>query len=235
MRILSIIFLLCYSFGCQNSKINTDQQRYNLKDTIYINSYSIRDTFKFSKAEFKLIIENHPEMNSDLPLHPDIAYKKNNNGFYSETGQDVYYTIYAYFLEKKNLNAKHLKIKLINAYNKVNIIHGIYKRGGSFFSHQKARIAAYAEYSAYKYRNDKPNLKNFNEIKTKYIEDLQTKIENGIVKLVNTPENVKLLLIKEIDLEISQLEELIENNILLEAVKDFDQCYYNYENIDQIW
>jgi hypothetical protein len=235
MRILSILFLFYYSFGCQNPKINTEMQSFNLKDSVSIHSHSIQDTFKFSKEEFKLIIENHPEINSYPPLHPDIVYQKNNNGFYSETGQDVYYTIYAYFLEKKNHNSKQLRIKLIDAFHKVNIIHGIYKRGGSFFGHQKARIAAYAEYTSYKYRNVKPNQKNFKRLKTKYIENLQTKIKNGIIKLVNTPENVKQLLIKEINLEISQLEELIENNILLEAIQDFEQLYYNYENNDQIW
>jgi hypothetical protein len=215
--------------------INTKQQGVHFKDSISIKSNSIQDTFKFSKAKFKSIINSHPEINLYPPLHPDLAYQKNNKGFISETGQDIYYTIYAHLLEKNNINAKQLRIKLIEAFHKVNNIHSLYKRGGSGFAHQKARITAYAEFNIYSYSNIKPNLKGFRKNKAKYIKSLINNMEKGVMKLVNTPEYAKTLILKDINSEISKLEKLIENDVVLEAVKNFEQKYYNYKNIDLIW
>lgn len=233
MRILSAL-LLCCCFGCQNSKKNNVQQANHLEDSVLIHSYSIRDTFKFSKVEFKSIVENHAEINLYPPLHPDIAYQNNNKGFNSETGQDVYFTIYAYYLEKNNHNSEQFRNKLIKAFRKLNNIHGLYKRGGSFFGHQKARIAAYAEFNVYIYREKKPTYEDFKKNKTNYIDSLKINFEKGIKKLVNTPEKAKSMLLKEINHEISQLEKLIENDIILEAVRNFEQRHYNYDNIDLV-
>ena len=204
-------------------------------DTVLIHSHSIRDIFKFSKGKFKSIVENHAEINLYPPLHPDIAYQNNNKGFSSETGQDVYFTIYAYYLEKNNHNSEQLRTKLVEAFNKLNNIHGIYKRGGSFFGHQKARIAAYAEFSVYSYRDRKPNYEDFKKNKAKHIDSLKINFKKGIKKLVNTPKKAKTLLFKEINLEISELEKMIDNDIVLEAVQDFEQRHYNYDNFDAIW
>ena len=235
MRILSVLMLCCCLFGCQNFNKNTEQKAYHLKDSISIHSHSIGDTFKFSKAEFKSILENHPEINLHPPLHPEIAYQNNDKGFDSETGQDVYFTIYAHYLEKNNRDAEQFRTKLIEVFHKMNSIHGVYKRGGSFFGHQKARIAAYAEFDVYSYRKRKPTLEDLKKNKTKYIESLKVCFEKGIVKMVNTPEKSKTLLLKEINLEISQLEKLIDNDIILKAVRDFEQRHYNYDNIDLSW
>ena len=227
--------LCCCLFGCQNSKKKTEQNTYHLKDSISIHSHSIRDTFKFSKVEFKSILDNHPEINLHPPLHPDIAYQNNDKGFNSETGQDVYFTIYAYNLEKYNHNIEQFRTKLIEAFHKVNYIHGLYKRGGSFFGHQKARIAAYAEFDVYSYRKRKPTLKDLKKNKTNYIDSLKINFEKGIKKLVNTPEKAKTFLLEDIYLEISQLEKLIDNDIMLKAIRDFEQRHYNYDNYDLIW
>ena len=234
MRILSILMLCCCLFGCQNSNKNTEQKAYHLKDSISIHSHSIRDTFKFSKEEFKSILENHPEINLHPPLHPEIAYHNNDKGFNSETGQDVYFTIYAHYLEKNNRDAEQFRTKLIEVFHKVNGIHGVYKRGGSFFGHQKARITAYAEFDVYSYKNKKPTTEDFNINKEKFIERLKINFEKRIVKMVNSTENTKALLLQEINIEISELEKLIDNDIILKAVRDFEQRHYNYDNIDLV-
>ena len=226
--------LCCCLFGCQNFNKNTEQKAYHLKDSISIHSHSIGDTFKFSKAEFKSILENHPEINLHPPLHPEIAYQNNEKGFNSETGQDVYFTIYAYNLEKHNHNREQFRTKLIEAFHKVNSIHGLYKRGGSFFGHQKARITAYAEFDVYSYKNKKPTTEDFNINKEKFIERLKINFEKRIVKMVNSTENTKALLLQEINIEISELEKLIDNDIILKAVRDFEQRHYNYDNIDLV-
>ena len=168
------------------------------------------------------------------PLHPEIAYQNNDKGFNSETGQDVYFTIYAYNLEKHNHNREQFRTKLIEAFHKVNSIHGLYKRGGSFFGHQKARITAYAEFDVYSYKNRKPTTEDFNINKEKFIERLKINFEKGIVKMVNSTENTKALLLQEINIEISELEKLIDNDIILKAVRDFEQRHYNYDNIDLV-
>ena len=48
-------------------------------------------------------------------------------------------------------------------------------------------------------------------------------------------EKAKTLLLEDIYLEISQLEKLIDNDIMLKAIRDFEQLHYNYDNIDLIW
>ena len=232
MRFYFVLLLCCCLFGCQNSNKNTEQQADHLKDFISIHSNSIRDTFKFSKAEFKSILDNHAEINLYPPIHPDIAYQNNNKGFNSETGQDVYFTIYAHYLEKNNRDVEKFRTKLIEAFLRVNNIHGVYKRGGSFFGHQKARIAAYAEFSVYSFRHRKPTLEYFKKNKSKYIYSLKVNFEKGITKMVNTSEKDKTLLVKNINLEISKLEKLIDDDIMLEAVRYFEQRHYNYDNIN---
>jgi len=179
MRVLSVL-LLCCLFGCQNSKKNNVQNANHLKDSVLIHSHSIRDTFKFSKMEFKSIVENHAEINLYPPLHPDIAYQNNNKGFNSETGQDVYFTIYAHNLGKHNHNKEQFRTKLIEAFHKVNNIHGLYKRGGSFFVHQKARIAAYAEFDVYSYRKRKPTLEVYKKIKLNILTVLKSVLKKEL-------------------------------------------------------
>ena len=50
--------------------------------------------------------------------------------------------------------------------------------------------------------------------------------------MVNTSEKDKTLLVKNINLEISKLEKLIDDDIMLEAVRYFEQRHYNYDNIN---
>ena len=222
----------------------TAQQQFNpekvSKDSVSISSTSIKGTFTYSKKEFEQILELHPEISLYPPLHPDLAYNKNYVGFVDETGKDVYFTIYAYLLKEKNKgrNSKRLRKKLIDAFLKVNYVHALYKRGGSGFSHQKPRIAAYAEFNIYNYINRDTNLnksKKFYKRKTKYIETFINNMEKGILKLVNMPDYAKKRMLKEIRTEISQLEKLIQSDFLLESVKDFEQKYYNYDNTDLLW
>jgi hypothetical protein len=55
------------------------------------------------------------------------------------------------------------------------------------------------------------------------------------LKNLSTPlRKPRLMLLKEINLEISQLEKLIDNDIILEAVRNFEQRHYNYDNIDLV-
>jgi len=240
MRFLLNLLLFTFLVSCKNPKIKTKTHDKVTKDYVSIPSSSIKDNFSYYKKEFKQILELHPEISLYPPLHPDLAYNKNYVGFEDETGKDEYFTIYANLLKEKNKgkNSKRLRKKLIDAFLKVNYVHALYKRGGSGFSHQKPRIAAYAEFNIYNYINRDTNLnksKKFYKRKAKYIETFINNMEKGILKLVNMPEYAKKRMLKEIRTEISQLEKLIHSDFLLESVKDFEQKYYNYDNTDLLW
>jgi len=182
MRLLLNLLLFTFIVSCKNPKIKTKTHDKFTKDYVSIPSPSIKDNFSYYKKEFKQILELHPEISLYPPLHPDLAYNKNYVGFVDETGKDVYFTIYAYLLKEKNKgrNSKRLRKKLIDAFLKVNYVHALYKRGGSGFSHQKPRIAAYAEFNIYNYINRDTNLnksKKFYKRKAKYIETLINNME----------------------------------------------------------
>ena len=220
----------------------TAQQQFNpekvSKDSVSISSTSIKGTFTYSKKEFEQILELHPEISQYPPLHPDLAYNKNYIGFIDETGKDVYYTIYAYLLKEKNKgrNFKRLRKELIEAFLKINYIHAYYKRGGSGFSHQKPRIAAFVEYSLYQKSQNK-NLKHsrFEIMKEEFLNELKTNMNQGILKLKNMPNYAKERKILEIELEIKSLDKLIKTSYILEEVKLFEDKYYNYNLADLLW
>ena len=220
----------------------TAQQQFNpekvSKDSVSISSTSIKGTFTYSKKEFEQILELHPEISLYPPLHPDLAYNKNYIGFIDETGKDVYYTIYAYLLKEKNKgrNFKRLRKELIEAFLKINYIHAYYKRGGSGFSHQKPRIAAFAEFSLYQKSQNK-NLKHsrFEIMKEEFLNELKTNMNQGILKLKNMPNYAKERKILEIGLEIKSLDKLIKTSYILEEVKLFEDKYYNYNLADLLW
>ena len=238
MRLLLNLLLFTCLVSCNNPKLKTTNHNKISKDSVSISSNSIKDTFTYSKKEFEQILELHPEISLYPPLHPDLAYNKNYIGFIDETGKDVYYTIYAYLLKEKNKgrNFKRLRKELIEAFLKINYIHAYYKRGGSGFSHQKPRIAAFVEFSLYQKSQNK-NLKHsrFEIMKEEFLTELKTNMNQGIVKLKNMPNYAKERKILEIGLEIKSLDKLIKTSYILEEVKLFEGKYYNYNLSDLLW
>jgi len=135
-------------------------------NTVVITSEN-RDTIRFGRQEFNEIVKYFPALYSDLPQPPDISYyqsgifqeitdadgKKKTISFSSEAGQDEYFTLYAYFLKRKNnqREANARRSALIKIYDDLDSIFGALSYGGTYFGHMYARIPAYAEYSLYTY------------------------------------------------------------------------------------
>ena len=135
---------------------------YTLKDTVIISTL-YGDTLSYSKKEYNDIIANFPALYIENSRGPDIAYNsgkksayvidssgnKDQISFGSECGQDNYFLLYAYFLKKKNGEAKYSirRNNLIKIYNDINSIFDNLSYGGTYFGHQQRRIIGYAEYA----------------------------------------------------------------------------------------
>ncbi|MCD8539496.1 MAG: hypothetical protein LRY55_06775 [Leadbetterella sp.] len=127
-----------------NSKYHTT------RDTVDIITIP-EDTLQFSKEEFNRIVDNHPEFFDEYPLYPDEAYARyaeNDSEFGGEAGQDVYYILYAYFLQRREGQNEYAvqRKTLIEIYTTLNTIYEILAEGGTYWGHQYARLLAYAEY-----------------------------------------------------------------------------------------
>jgi len=130
-----------------------------------------RDSARFGREAFNEIVKYFPVLYSGLPQPPDVSYyqsgifkeitdtdgNKKTISFSSEAGQDEYFTLYAYFLKRKNRqqDANARRSALIKIYTALNSIFGTLSYGGTYFGHMYARIPAYAEYSLYTYENAK--------------------------------------------------------------------------------
>lgn len=77
--------------------------------------------------------------------------------FGSEQGQDSYYILYAYFLQRKDTDQdmKNRRTVLTSLYRKLNELFGRLTGGGTFFGHMYNRIPAYVEYSLHLYGSNK--------------------------------------------------------------------------------
>lgn len=94
-----------------------DTSSYANEDLIVIVSENY-DSLVYTREEFDDIVEHFPILYTDIPQNPHISYyrsgmfkeivdkngKEKTISFVSETGQDTYFILYAYFLKKKNTN-----------------------------------------------------------------------------------------------------------------------------------
>jgi len=82
------------------SQITSDSSKYHTTEDSVLITTEIGESLKYSKVEYNLIVDNHPEFFSDIVQDPDASYycTSDKNGFESELGKDEYYMLYAYFL-----------------------------------------------------------------------------------------------------------------------------------------
>ena len=156
--------LLYYSFlislvGCSgsNEKLESEslQSPIARQDSVYI-SETPGVQFRVHKDQYNAFVAARAEFFSAVPENPDSTYYSALNSFEeitftSEIGQDTYYLWYTYFLKKRYAhdNYEAEREKLLELYNSINDIFAIIARGGTFFSHNKPRIQAYAEWDIY--------------------------------------------------------------------------------------
>ena len=227
-------------------KSKVDRTKYHTtKDTVYIYSQS-KDTLKYSKNDFKDIIDNFPELYDETINNPDTTYSrssvwvdlvdslgnKNHLSFGSEAGQDEYYILYAYFLKHKNGIAKFSirRKKLLEIYNTLNSLFGNLNYGGTYFGHQFSRIEGYAEFSVYWFSHyedyfDRPY--DITKQKEFYIAELkQLILDEEKIDYNTNGKKEKAERRKKLFQKVDNLNKLITDNFYLRMAKSFQSDHY---------
>jgi len=218
-----------------NEKKTTANKTSSTKqDTILITT-ELLDTLKYSKNDFKNIIDKHPEFSQQYPENPDQTYFNGNDKeeFGSEAGQDTYYILYAYFLKQKNGEKKFStqRQKLIDIYSNINSLFGHFEYGGTYFGHQSTRILGYAEYSIYlmpKSKNDIYKTYDITKQKELYIKSLRQLIEDESKIDFNTLGKEKVERNEMLNKIVDELDKLITDNFYLRRAQEFQ--YEHYES-----
>ncbi len=227
-----------------DSKIDKEKF-YTNKDTIIISTLN-NDTVKYSEKDFNDIVDNFPALYSNYPDPPDITFQSSKNfadiidssgntnhvSFTSECGQDVYYTLYAYFLKQKNGEKKYAvrRKTLIEIFNRINSIFGRLSYGGTYFGHQYPRIEAYAEYGVYWYsKRDDFFTKTYDIAKQKelYISGLkQIIIDEESIDYNTIDKKEKLNRRKELFKMVDEISSLVTDNFYLKMAQGFHYEHY---------
>lgn len=217
----------------QTAQVNKSKY-YTTKDTLLITTET-GDTLKYSKEEFNTIIDNHPELYSDSRQDPDPTYycDADKKGFSSESGQDEYYVLYAYFLKQKNGIGKYAerRNKLIDIYSNINSLFERLQYGGTYFGHRATRILGYAEYSVYLYNYYENNLSKTYDIskqKDLYIKSLRQLIEDESKIDNETLGEEKLERNKELNTIVDKIDKAIIDNFYLRRAQEFQYGHYQY-------
>ncbi len=208
------------------------------KDDYYSVIYSLDDIHKMDIL--------FPILKSDKPINPDDSYtqsgtwkdymdqneEKQTFSFGSEDGQDNFFLVYAYYLRKKNGDAKFksTREKLIAIYHTLNSIYDEIEYGGTFFGHQYSRIYGYAEYSVYQLtQNQKPYVResNFNLQKDKFFKSLQNYITKKECDNVENKMDKKQAQERKTEFKqkIDSLKLLTSNYYFLYQLQHFDKHY----------
>lgn len=209
----------------------------NKTPTIYSKYHTVSDTIilkaenniirKFSKKDFNTVVDTHSEFFHDIIESPDILYSIYGKGFAGEAGQDIYFLLYAYFLQQRNTgetNSKYRK-RLIQIYSDMNTLFRYLSNGGNYFGHQEIRLVAEAEYSVYLNSCDhySKNACDISKEKKHYIQSLRQKIKDEVNADTGLPNQEK---INRINDWADKIDSLITNKFYLSSVQYFQYKYY---------
>jgi hypothetical protein len=178
------------------------------------------------------ILRRNPELNEQTTESPDLAYAEHtrNMDFESEQGKDEYFLIYAYFGAIRNGQTKchGQRDSLIRIYRDINKIFDGLANGGTYFGHQYARIAGYAEYSVYLYKRSALFMKGYgiNAQKNLYLKSVKQLIDDETSVNFDTPDNDKLKLKQELLKTLKDMDSLITDYFYLNRAREFQ--YSNY-------
>lgn len=251
MKIHSIFFILVF-LSCNNqqktseNKVQIDtiinsietqnndhSKYYTTKDTIIILT-EVGYTLQYPKYKFNEIIDNHSEFFNEIQLEPDNAYQCNNDDFGSESGKDVYYILYSYFLKQRNGIEEYAgqRKKIIDIYLNINRLFQQLNYGGTFFGHQISRILGYAEYSVYLLKeNNDAKLKsyNINKQKSLYLKSLRQLIDDEIkIDNITLGHKEKVKRAKDLNIIVDDLDKQITDVFYLRIAQEFHYRYYIY-------
>ena len=188
----------------------------------------------YTRKYLDTILRNAPELNKNISEAPEVLYAKSQSGsFGSEAGQDVYYTLYAYFLKQRN-GTDLFAVKrdtLTDIYRLINELYGNLVNGGTYYAHQGLRLYANAEYYIYRYSLDSSYYKKPYSISRQrelFISGLRQLINdevdndnnNGLTEKDKTSKKVALLAI------IDRISADITNYFYLHMAIRFNGTYY---------
>ncbi len=195
----------------------------------------ISDTLKYTKAAFKEIIANHPELLNEIPKDPDSTYfaLTDYSRFGSEAGRDEYYMLYAYFLKKKNGIERYAECrsKLVDIYSNINSVFAWIQYGGTYFGHQHYRITGYAEFSVYLYKNfEKGHQQPYDISKQKnlYTESLRQLIAAEIKMDMLNSLFERMERARDMNSFVDNIDKTITDDFYLRQAQQFQYRHYEY-------
>jgi len=215
-----------------DSSINNDTIFKGDRDTVIIDS---EQNYKLTKHDLRELYKNEPTFkfhDGSYPDAPEIAYNiRQVPDFGSESGQDLYYAIYAHFLKKLYPYKKSTvrRQTLIKMYRDINSIFGRLAHGGTYFGHQYTRILADAEYSISlgDYRDcDDEKQYDISKQKQLYLNALKQQIIDELNSNLDFPDKERLQEKKELFETVKELDDLITDYFYLKSARTFQ--YSNY-------
>ena len=192
------------------------------------------DSITYTKQAINNIIDQCPELVSKDIYHPDITYnglRKKGIRFSSELGQDEYYTLYAYFLNKRNddTSISSRSNQLTQTYELINSLFQKLQGGGTYFGHQLSRIQAYVAYDIYQLQwSNQPHKKDISKQKALFIQSLRqiitdTRQGSNVIATSVLPQRLK-----ELNAIVDQIAINITDLWYLRKVQQFLYRYYSY-------
>ena len=235
IHLLPLIFFSRCQISSEEDE--TMDKRNIQEDTVYISTTPGLEHYLL-KEEYNTMVQQRKEFFSDSVYDPDFTYYSSYNSFeditfISETGQDYYYLCYTYFLKKRYThdNYKIERENLLELYNSINDIYAIIARGGTFFSHNKPRIQAYAEWDIYQHfvlNRAVPILEiDFEMAKQVFNEKNRRILESSdsFKYWGDFSEEGKKATLQELELLFDSLSDKIDNPFYLSCVLGFEERY----------
>ena len=237
------LMILMVLTGCQNPDYDTvgsdgnSENPNTQEDTVYISTSPTLEYYVL-KEEYNKLVQQRKEFFSDNIYAPDFTYHSSYDSFEditfkSETGQDYYYLCYTFFLKKRNNHENYHgeRERLIDLYNSINHIYSIIARGGTFFSHNKPRIQAYAEWDIYNHLVLKRGVPiseiDFESEKEAFIERNRKILEssNSFEYWDSFTEEERKATLQELQVLFESLSEKIDTPFYLSCVLGFEERY----------
>jgi len=211
------------------------------RDTVQWVKLALNDstTIEYTKVGYSIFERWFNKMDPKKMLHPDEAWKdlislKEYRGysdeFSSEVGQDGFYMLYAYFLQKVNGVKKYDKerLALFSAYRNMNHLKGYYEYGGTYYGHMHDRIYGYTEYSIYILDKNLNSKTDISKEKKAFITMLKKVFADELKEDGNTLQSKKPERLSKMMAIIDDMEAQIINAYILEEVEKFYADYYDY-------
>lgn len=214
------------------------------KEKVIIYSEENNESLSYSKNDINKIEILFPVLKEKNVRNPEEAYwfggvwkeyinekgEKETFSFGSETGQDDFYLVYAYYLKKLNGDEQYRTERetLIELYQTINGIYESLNYGGTFYGHQYKRLIGEAEYSIYLLSNNKDYYQknyDFKKQKVNYLKSLIQYIEDEEGRNIENEIEAKRRA-EKLEKKIDVIQRLATNYFYLNQVQKFEMDNY---------